>query len=215
VQVDRPATAWHAERMPKIDFWFDYSSSYSYLAASRIEPIAKAAGIEVRWRPFLLGPVFKVVGLNRSPAEDFPIKGRYAWRDMERLTLRLGLPKFKLPEPFPTNSLLAARAALVLSDADRPAFSRAVYQAEFGDGREIGDKSLIADILKRLGHDPDAVLAAAGEQATKDRLRAQTEEAVRLGMFGAPNFVTEDGEMFWGNDRLEQALEWATGAKSR
>jgi 2-hydroxychromene-2-carboxylate isomerase len=201
--------------MPKLDFWFDYSSSYSYLAASRIEPIAKAAGIEVRWRPFLLGPVFKVVGLKRSPAEDFPIKGRYAWRDMERQTLRLGLPKFKLPEPFPTNSLLAARAALVLSDADRPAFSRALYQAEFGDGREIGDQGLIADILKRLGHDAEGVLAATSDQATKDRLRAQTDEAVRLGIFGAPTFITEDGEMFWGNDRLEQALEWASGIRPK
>ena len=201
--------------MPKIDFWYDYSSSYSYLAASRIEPLAKAAGVAVQWRPFLLGPVFKVVGLNASPAEVFPIKGRYAWRDMERQTLRLALPKFKLPEPFPTNSLLAARTALVLSDADRPAFSRAVYQAEFGDGREIGDRALIADILRRLKHDADAVLAATGEQATKDRLRGQTEEAVRLGMFGAPTFVAEDGEMFWGNDRLEQALEWASGSRPK
>ena len=197
--------------MPKIDFWFDYSSTYSYLAAARIEPLATAAGVQVRWRPFLLGPVFKAVGLNGSPAEVYPIKGRYAWRDMERLTLRLGLPKFKLPEPFPTNSLLAARTALVLSDAERPAFSRAVYAAEFGDGREIGDRSLIADILQRLGHDAEAVLTATADQATKDKLRAQTEEALRLGMFGAPNFVTEDGEMFWGNDRLEQALEWARG----
>ena len=116
---------------------------------------------------------------------------------------------------FRLNSLLAARTALVLSDADRPAFSRAVYQAEFGDGREIGDRALIADILKRLRHDADAVLAATGEQATKDRLRAQTEEAVRLGMFGAPTFVAEDGEMFWGNDRLEQALEWASGSRPK
>jgi 2-hydroxychromene-2-carboxylate isomerase len=201
--------------MPKIDFWYDYSSTYSYLAASRIEQLAKAAGIDVHWRPFLLGPVFKVVGLNGSPAEAFPIKGRYAWRDMERLTLRLGLPKFKLPDPFPTNSLLAARTALVLSDADRPAFSRAVYQAEFGDGREIGDRALIAEILKRLGHEAEAVLAATGDQAIKDKLRAQTEEAVRLGMFGAPTFIAEDGEMFWGNDRLEQAIEWASGARPK
>jgi 2-hydroxychromene-2-carboxylate isomerase len=198
--------------MPKIDFWYDYSSTYSYLAASRIEPIAKAAGVEVTWRPFLLGPVFKVVGLDRSPAEVFPIKGRYAWRDMERQTLRLGLPKFKLPERFPTNSLLAARAAIALPDAARPAFSRAVYLAEFGQGREIGDPALISDVLKQLGHDADAVLASTGEQATKDKLRAQTEEAIRLGMFGAPTFITEDGEMFWGNDRLEQALEWARGS---
>jgi 2-hydroxychromene-2-carboxylate isomerase len=196
--------------MRKLDFWFDYSSTYSYLAAMRIEALAKAAEVHLRWRPFLLGPVFKVVGLNSSPAEAFPIKGRYAWRDMERLTQRYDLPKFKLPEPFPTNSLLAARVALALSDAERPAFSRAVYLAEFGEGRQIGDRAVIAEILKRLGHDTEAVIAATGEQAIKDKLRAQTEEAIRLGMFGAPNFVTEDGEWFWGNDRLEHALEWAT-----
>jgi 2-hydroxychromene-2-carboxylate isomerase len=130
---------------------------------------------------------------------------------MERLTLRLGLPKFKLPDPFPTNSLLASRVALVLADAERPEFSSAVYLAEFGEGRQIGDRALIADILKRLGHDAEAVLAATGDQAIKDKLRAETEEALRLGFFGAPMFVTEDGEMFWGNDRLEQALEWARG----
>jgi 2-hydroxychromene-2-carboxylate isomerase len=195
--------------MPKIDFWYDYSSTYSYLAVMRIESLAKVAEVELRWRPFLLGPVFRAQGLNASPAEVYPIKGRYAWRDMVRLTQRYGLPKFKLPEPFPTNSLLAARVALVLSDADRPAFSRAVYLAEFGDGREIGDRALIADILKRLGHDAEAVIATTGEQATKDKLRAQTEEAMKLGIFGTPNFVCEDGEWFWGNDRLEQALEWA------
>jgi 2-hydroxychromene-2-carboxylate isomerase len=197
--------------MAKLDFWYDYSSTYSYLAASRIEPLAKVAGVELRWRPFLLGPVFKGQGLNASPAEVFPIKGRYAWRDMERLANRYGLPKFKLPEPFPTNSLLAARTALVLSEADRPAFSQAVYRAAFGEGRQMGDPALIAELLKRLGHDAQKILAATGDQATKDRLRAQTEEAQRLAMFGAPNFVTEDGELFWGNDRLEQAIEWACG----
>jgi 2-hydroxychromene-2-carboxylate isomerase len=210
-QVDARPPQWHDEWMPKVDFWYDYSSTYSYLAASRIEPLAQAAGVDVRWRPFLLGPVFKAQGLEASPAEVFPTKGRYAWRDMERLTLRLGLPKFKLPDPFPTNSLLASRVALVLADAERPEFSSAVYLAEFGEGRQIGDRALIADILKRLGHDAEAVLAATGDQAIKDKLRAETEEALRLGFFGAPMFVTEDGEMFWGNDRLEQALEWARG----
>jgi 2-hydroxychromene-2-carboxylate isomerase len=200
--------------MPKLDFWYDLSSTYSYLAASRIEGLAEKAGVDVRWRPFLLGPVFKVNGLEASPAEVYPGKGRYAWRDMERLAMLYGLPKFKLPDPFPTNSLLAARVGIALADADRPAFTRAVYRAEFGDGRQIGDRALIADILKQLGHGAEALLAAAGDQATKDKLRAQTEEAIKLGMFGAPNFVTEDGEWFWGNDRLEQALAWARGGKN-
>lgn len=199
--------------MAKMDFWFDYSSVYSYLSAMRIEPLAQAAKVEVRWRPFLLGPVFKEQGLATTPAIVYPRKGQYAWRDMERLAQRYGLPKFKLPDPFPTNSLIAARTALALPEAARPAFSRAVFQVEFGEGREIGDRALIAGILQSLGHDAEAVLAATGDQAIKDKLRAETEEAGRLNLFGAPHFVTEDGEMFWGNDRLEQALEWAQGRR--
>jgi 2-hydroxychromene-2-carboxylate isomerase len=102
----------------------------------------------------------------------------------------------------------------VLSDADRPAFSRAVYAAEFAEGRDISDRALIGGILTKLGHDAEAVLAKTGEQAIKDRLRAETDEAIRRGIFGAPSFVTEDGELFWGNDRLEQALEWAKGKRA-
>jgi 2-hydroxychromene-2-carboxylate isomerase len=203
-----------AMAQPRIDFWYDYASTYSYLAVSRIEPLAQAAGVELRWRPFLLGPIFKSQGWDSSPFNLYPVKGRYSWRDLERLTARLGLPKFTPPVPFPANSLLAARVALVLADADRPAFSRAVYAAEFAEGRDISDRALIAEILARLGHDADAVLAKTGEQAIKDKLRAETDEAVRRGIFGAPSFVTEDGELFWGNDRLEQALEWARGHRA-
>jgi 2-hydroxychromene-2-carboxylate isomerase len=194
---------------PRIDFWHDYASSYSYLAASRIEPLAQAAGVELRWRPFLLGPIFKSQGWESSPFNLYPVKGRHMLRDLERFTAQLGLPKFTLPVPFPANSLLASRVALVLSDADRPAFSRAVYAAEFADGRDISDRALIGEILTKLGHDGEAVLAKTSDQTIKDKLRAETDEAVRLGVFGAPTFVTGDGELFWGNDRLEQALDWA------
>ena len=199
---------------PRIDFWYDFSSTYSYLAASRIGPLAEAAGVLLAWRPFLLGPIFKSQGWDSSPFSIYPVKGRYAWRDMERLVARLGLPKFSPPNPFPAHSLLAARVALALADEARPDFSRAVYRAEFAEGRDIADKVLLTEILRGLGHDAEAVFAKTGEQTLKDKLRTETEEAVRQRIFGAPSFITEDGELFWGNDRLEQALDWARGKKS-
>jgi 2-hydroxychromene-2-carboxylate isomerase len=200
--------------MANMDFWYDFASTYSYLAAMRVEPLAQAAGVKLRWRPFLLGPIFKSHGMDTSPFNIYPVKGRYSVRDLERLAERQGLPKFHLPVPFPANSLLASRTALALSDDARPAFSRAVYLAEFSEGRDIADRGTIGDLLAKLGHDADAVLARTGEQAVKDKLRGETEEAGRQGIFGAPNFVTEDGEHFWGNDRLEQALDWANGRKN-
>ncbi len=195
--------------MPKIDLWYDFASTYSYLAVMRAEPLAAAAGVSLNWRPFLLGPIFKAHGLESSPFNVFPVKGRYSTRDMERLVVRQGLPKLVLPVPFPANSLLAARTALALPDDARPAFSRAVFTAEFAEGDDISSRAVVADLLIKLGHDAEAVLVRAGEAEVKDRLRAETAVAEKLGIFGAPNFVTSDGELFWGNDRLEQALEWA------
>jgi len=198
--------------MARIDFWYDFASTYSYLAAMRAGPLAQAAGVVLRWRPFLLGPIFKSHGMETSPFNLYPTKGRCSWRDLERLVERQGLPKFIPPVPFPANSLLAARTALALSEEARPDFSRAVFQAEFADGRDISDRALIGEILTKLGEDAEAVLGRTGEASVKDKLRAETEDAARQGIFGAPNFVTEDGELFWGNDRFEQALEWARGS---
>jgi 2-hydroxychromene-2-carboxylate isomerase len=200
--------------MANMDFWYDFASTYSYLAAMRAEPIATAAGVKLRWRPFLLGPIFKSQGMESSPFNIYPTKGRYSVRDLERLAERQGLPKFRLPVPFPANSLLASRTALALSDETRPDFSRAVYLAEFSDGRDIADRGTIGDLLAKLGHDAESVFAKAGDQAVKDKLRADTEEAAKQGIFGAPNFVTDDGEHFWGNDRFEHALEWAKARRN-
>ena len=128
-------------------------------------------------------------------------------RDCERQCADLGL-RFRLPEPFPQATLIAARVALVgLEEGWGEDFSRAVYHAQFADGRNIGDPSVIEAIVNEIGHDGAAALARAQSQAIKDRLRAETEEAQRLGIFGAPSFVAK-GELFWGNDRLEQALDF-------
>ena len=194
--------------MPALDFFYDFASTYSYIAAMRIAPLAERAGVTLRWRPFLLGPIFKAQGWDTSPFNLYPAKGRYMVRDCERQCADLGLA-FRLPEPFPASSLLASRVALVaLEEGWGEDVSRAVYRAEFAEGRNIGDPEVIADVIRALGHDGAAALARAQSDKIKARLRAETEEAQRLGIFGAPSFVAA-GELFWGNDRLEQALEFA------
>jgi 2-hydroxychromene-2-carboxylate isomerase len=175
----------------------------------RIGALARAAGVTVRWCPFLLGPIFKAQGWDNSPFNLYPDKGRYMWRDLERVCGALKLP-FRPVDPFPQNSVLAARVALVaLAQPWGEDFCRAVYRAEFGEGRNIAEAAIIAAVLKGFGQNADVVLAQAQSDTNKNALRAQTEEARRLGIFGAPSFVAADGELFWGNDRLEAALAWA------
>ena len=192
-----------------LDFWFEFASTYSYPAAMRIAEHAQARGVSVRWRVFLLGPIFKTQGWDNSPFNLYPAKGRYMWRDLERICAALRLP-FVQPKVFPQNTLLAARTALVALKQDwGEDYCRSLYRAEFGEGRDIGKPENVAAVLTALGQDADAVMAEAQSDAIKAALRAQTAEAQRLGIFGAPSFTTADGELFWGNDRLEAALEWA------
>ncbi len=198
---------------PTLDFWFDFASTYSYPAAMRIVPLASEAGVTVNFRPFLLGPIFKAQGWNTSPFNLFPAKGRHMWRDLERICADLALP-FRRPEPFPQSGLLAARVALVArGDGWGDDFCRAVFHAEFGDGRRIDEPQTIREILSSLKVDPEATIATAHTDAIKEQLRSQTAEAQRLDIFGAPTFTAPDGELFWGNDRLESALAWASRAK--
>jgi 2-hydroxychromene-2-carboxylate isomerase len=197
-----------AQPPPILDFWFEFASTYSYPAAMRIADEAQARGVTLRWRPFLLGPLFKANGWTSSPFNIYPAKGRYMWRDLERICATIDLP-FVVPPNFPQNTLLAARVALAgLTQNWGQDFCRAVYRAQFAEGRDIGDRTVIADVLKKLGQSADEAFTQAQSDAFKGRLRAQTEEAATRGIFGAPSFITADGELFWGNDRLETALDW-------
>ena len=194
---------------PVLDFWFDFASTYSYLAAARIRPLAAAANVRVRFRPFLLGPIFKAQGWDTSPFNLYEAKGRYMWRDMERLAAGLNLP-FRRPDPFPQNSVLPARVALVgLAQGWGEDFSVAVYTAQFVEDGRIDEPHTLAEILSFMNVDAQAALEAAQSDDIKLRLRSEVEAAQFLGVFGAPSFTTADGELFWGNDRLEQALAWA------
>jgi 2-hydroxychromene-2-carboxylate isomerase len=191
-----------------IEFWFEFASTYSYPAAMRVEEAARRYGRRVTWRPFLLGPIFRAHGWNDSPFNLYPIKGRYMWRDLERITAELALP-FRKPSQFPRNGLLAARVASVSDGAAWiPQFVRNVYTANFASDLDISDRDVLLDCLAGLVPDPPEILAAAGADDTKTRLRQNTQRAVELGIFGAPTFVVDD-ELFWGNDRLEAALHWS------
>jgi 2-hydroxychromene-2-carboxylate isomerase len=198
--------------MAGIEFWYEFASTYSYPAAMRIEALAEAAGVTVRWRPFLLGPIFKAYGWNDSPFNIYAAKGRYMWRDLARICEAEGL-KLRLPTArFPQNGLKAARLALA---GERhgwtPAFTRAVFAANFAEQKDIGEDATLRAILTGLGVETEAAFAAANAPENKEALKRQTEEAATRGLFGAPSFTVGD-ELFWGNDRLEAALAWATRA---
>jgi 2-hydroxychromene-2-carboxylate isomerase len=192
----------------RIEFWYEFSSTYSYIAAMRIEALAEAAGVTIDWKPFLLGPIFQAQGWNTSPFNLFPAKGRYMVREMERLAEQHGVP-FRMPAVFPQNSLLAARLALAGVDAGWiAAFTKAVYLAEFRDGLDISSKAVLEEILRGLQLDPVPIFARIAEPEIKERLKDQTDLAQESGIFGAPSFMVGE-ELFWGNDRMEQALELA------
>lgn len=194
------------------EFWYDFASAYSYPAAMRADRLAAARGVALVWRPFLLGPIFVAQGWRDSPFNVYPVKGRYMWRDLERICAARGLP-FRRPEPFPQHSLLAGRVGLALDDEARAEFSRKAFAAEFGEGRSIANRETIAALVASVGREPQAVLALAESDANKARLKAECARAAELGIFGAPSLVTEDSELFWGDDRLEQGLDWAAGRR--
>lgn len=195
------------------ELWFEFASTYSYIAAARVEHEARVRGIRVHWRPFLLGPIFSAQGWNDSPFNLYPAKGHYMWRDMERLCDKHGLP-FKRPSKFPRNGLLAARiACLAPGEAWLPEFVRSIFRANFAEDRDISDPNVIADNLCSLGLDAQSIIARASSPDNKERLRRQTERASQLGIFGAPTMLAND-EMFWGSDRLEDALEFYRKSKN-
>lgn len=195
-----------------LDFWFDFASTYSFLSAKRIESLAVAAGVNVRWRPFLLGPIFQAQGWTSSPFNMYPAKGRYMEHDIRRIAATRG-HDFAMPTPFPQRSISAARVALsvaAIADAERLArVCRAIFEAQFERGRSLEDRLMLIESIQTVGLDSDVVLAFADSDEIKARLRSETAAAQALGIFGAPTFALRDGELFWGDDRLRHALQRA------
>ena len=195
---------------PSLEFWFEFGSNYSYLSVLRIEALAQEAGVALLWRPFLLGPIFRELGWSSSPFVLQAAKGRYMWRDMEREAAKYGLP-WRRPSIFPRSAVLPMRVATLGVDAPWIGeFCRRVMHQNWVQDREIDDTVAVRAALAGLVPDPDAVLAAALAPGNKLRLRAHTETAAARGVFGAPTFFVGD-DMFWGNDRLEDAIALAAG----
>ena len=190
--------------MQEIEFWFDFASPYSYLSAMRIEALAERADLTVRWRPFLLGPIFRSFGWETSPFVLQKEKGAHMWIDMERQCRKYGLA-WTHPSSFPRGSILASRVALLLARSGRAGpFCRAVMRQNFALDRDIGDSAVVAVALAEIGETAE-MIAAASRDEIKSALREETDLAKQKRIFGAPSFFIGD-EMFWGNDRLEDAI---------
>ncbi|RHX91840.1 2-hydroxychromene-2-carboxylate isomerase [Leptospira stimsonii] len=192
--------------MQIFEFFFEFASTYSYLSVMRIERVIQDPEIKIVWRPFLLGPIFKEQGWNDSPFNLYPAKGKYMWKDMQRRTRKYGI-NFLIPSIFPRNGLLASR--IVVANEGQPwipSFIRETFQANFAKDQDISSPEIIGPILKNIGVNAEEILKNASDEDVKDRLRKQTEHATEIGIFGAPSFIA-NGELFWGDDRLEDALE--------
>lgn len=193
----------------KVQLWFEYGSTYTYLTVLRIGRAAAARGIEIDWRPFLLMPILVAQGLNEGPFLPFPNKLRYMWRDLERRAKRHGLP-YRRPSSYPPNTLLTARIGmLAATEGWCQAFTERTFSLHWVEDRAIGTEDNIAATLSSLGKDKNEILARAQAPENKELLRAQTDRAKELGLFGSPSFIVGE-ELFWGDDRLEEALEWAS-----
>ena len=191
-----------------LELFYEFGSQYSYPAVMLAEGVAEERGLRVVYRPFLLGPIFAAQGYQQPPFVQFATKGAYVWRDLERLCEELGLPWHK-PTVFPRKGVLAARIALIgVDDGWGAEFSRRVFQLNFVHDRDIEDEPALRQLLSELGLSADDVLTRALSAENRTRLKTQTERAQALGVFGAPTFVV-GRELFWGQDRMRQALDWA------
>lgn len=190
-----------------IDFYFDFSSPYGYLAAEKIEDVIAPFERDIRWRPILLGAAFKATG--GAPLVSQPLKRDYAINDLKRMARFQGTP-FVVPDPFPVATVRAARGFYWIDDRDPAAavdFAKAVYRAYFADGHNISEPAVVDDIAAGLGHDAQAFAAAVTSPEIKDRLRREVDDSLERGVFGSP-FVIVDGEAFWGADRFWMIRRW-------
>lgn len=194
----------------KVEFFFDFGSPTTYLAYTQLPKIAAVRKAEIVWRPFLLGGVFKTI--NSASPVSIPAKGRWMFGDMKRWAKRYGVP-FEMNPGFPVNTLLLMRGAIALQMKRPKDFARyveAMFSAMWAKPRNMNEPAEVAAALKAAGFDPKEMLELANQQDVKDQLKANTDEAVARGVFGAPTFFVGE-DMFWGQDRL-QFVDEALGA---
>ncbi len=192
----------------KIEFWFDFGSTYSYPAVMRIPMLARRHEIEFVYKPFLLGSIFKKQGWNTSPFLLNLSKGKYMWRDLERICAEEEI-SFNKPSAFPRNGLLASRIVCSFENENWiDPFIRSVFRENFVNDQDTSSSLVIAQILRELNLQPDEIFLKAELLETKEKLKLQTGRAFDCGIFGAPTFRIGN-ELFWGNDRLESAIKWS------
>jgi len=195
-----------------LEFWIGYGSTYSYLSVMRIDALASTAGVEVIWKPFNIRTLMIEKGLPTGPFVPRPDKLAYMWRDLERRAQRRGLP-YARPPQYPVNSQATVRvASLAAEQGWCSEFSKKVFHMNFVEGRSIGGPGNLDAALRELGRDPAEVVRRAHERDIEDGLAAQTQTAIDIGVFGAPTFRV-GGELFWGDDRLEDAVEWCLAGR--
>jgi len=193
--------------MKKVNFWFSIGSTYTALTALRIEEAASVAGVDVRWHPFSVRRIMQEMG--NQPFMGKPVKMRYMWRDVERRAATHGVD-VNVPVSYPLGQFDRVNRVAIVASGEGwcPPFVRKFYSRWFQSSEEGGPEPVLAEVIRAVGESPERVLAVADSDATEARYLEATEAAKQRGIFGSPSFVTADGELFWGDDRLEAALEW-------
>jgi 2-hydroxychromene-2-carboxylate isomerase len=196
-----------------IDFWFTVGSTYTYLTVSRLHEVEAATGVRFRWRPFNARAIMQE--MNNVPFATKPIKLVYMWRDIERRASKYEVP-LKVPTPYPLKNFDLASRVAVLGEIEGwcPNYVRASYRRWFVQGKEVGAEPNLSESLNEIGQDPDRVIVAANAETVGRAYDENTNEARRLNIFGSPSFVV-GGEVFWGDDRLDDAIAWYTNGTLR
>ena len=199
-----------------IEFFFDCSSPWTYLAFHNIQPLAKEFGEEVSWRPILVGGIFNTVNpsVYASRETPVPLKARYEFKDLNDWARSAGLAIKTMPTVFPVNSVKAMRGCIFLGKEMVP-FARAVFEAYWGEDKDISQDTVLTDICKRVGIEPEKFFAAIGQQSIKDQLKANTDEVIARGGFGSPTVFIDKTDMYFGNDRLPLVREALTRRKEK
>lgn len=193
--------------MATIDFWYSIGSTYSYLSVMRLPEVARTAGCQFRWRPFNVRHI--MVAQNNIPFKDKPVKAAYMWRDVQRRARRYGLSPI-IPAPYPLAGLVFANQVAIIGAEEGWAedYTRATYRRWFEHAEPAGEEPNVSASLREIGQDPARILPLAASDVAVEALAKATDEAMQLGVFGSPTFVV-DQEVFWGDDRLEDAIHWA------
>ncbi|WP_426442006.1 2-hydroxychromene-2-carboxylate isomerase [Bradyrhizobium genosp. P] len=200
-----------------IEFFFDCSSPWTYLAWHNIQPLAKEFGTEIVWRPILVGGIFNTVNpsVYAQREKPVPLKARYMKKDLADWARSAGLAIKMPPTVFPVNSVKAMRGCIWLGNDKMVAFARAAFEAYWGDDKDISQDTVLTEICGKVGIDPAKFLAGIGEQAIKDQLKANTEEVMARGGFGSPSIFVDKTDMYFGNDRLPLIREALVRLKAR